>query len=546
MPATPARWVIYCRVSKDVLGEGLAVQRQEQLCRERGLALGWGEPTYVYIDNSISASKKVKRPAYQQMLIDIEAGRVDAVMVYDLDRLHRQPIELEHFIDVADQHRLMLASIAGDADLSTDNGRLFARIKGAVARSEVERKSARSKAANKQAALAGQYAQRTRPFGWNRDDSLNVAEAELIRAGYDELLSGGSIRGLVKSWNEQGIVTSLGRQWNHTSMRKLFLRARNAGLSVYDGEVVGKGSWDAIVDEATYHSVVSLLNDPNRVTHTSGLARKHLLSYLMVCGCGGDIVGGSKNNHGVPVYRCRTCARGVHQDIADEVVTNWVAERLSQPSNLKALRKLTVQSDLDRIAEIRTELASITADEETLSAAPIGLALKIAEGQKLQARRETLQDQLTVLEQSNALVKLLLGLCPPLQSVPGVHAYTVGDLREEAYRTIERFSGLSLDHKRLVIASLATVTLMAGQQGNKDLIKSAQRVQIESRVGYLAGGALLVTRSALRERAYTGSGKSKAELKAVRAWANGNGYQVATNGRVPKDILRAYDVANQH
>ena len=74
-------------------------------------------------------------------------------MVWDLDRLHRRPIELEQFLDVADRHGVAMASVGG-VDLATCNGRPVARIKGAVARSEVERKSARQKAANDQRAEA--------------------------------------------------------------------------------------------------------------------------------------------------------------------------------------------------------------------------------------------------------------------------------------------------------------------------------------------------------------------------------------------------------
>ena len=81
------------------------------------------------------------------MLADIADGKLDAVVAWDLDRLHRRPVELEAFIDVADRHRLALATVSGDVDLSTPQGRLVARLKGSVARHEVEHKSARQRRA---------------------------------------------------------------------------------------------------------------------------------------------------------------------------------------------------------------------------------------------------------------------------------------------------------------------------------------------------------------------------------------------------------------
>ena len=116
------------------------------------------------------------------------------MVAWDLDRLYRQPRELEDLIDLADQKHLALATVGGDADLCTDNGRLFARIKGAVARSEVERKSARQKRANKQRAEAGRPSRSTVPFGYRKGDDgalvLEPAEAMMVRDAYSAILAG--------------------------------------------------------------------------------------------------------------------------------------------------------------------------------------------------------------------------------------------------------------------------------------------------------------------------------------------------------------------
>ena len=85
-------------------GNELAVTRQrqnlEKLCADKG----W--KPILHSDNDTSASTGKKRPGYQAMLADIEAEIIGAVRRRDLDRLHRQPIELEHFITLADVHGL--------------------------------------------------------------------------------------------------------------------------------------------------------------------------------------------------------------------------------------------------------------------------------------------------------------------------------------------------------------------------------------------------------------------------------------------------------
>ena len=80
------------RQSMDRDGTGLAVARQREACAKLCADRGW-EPVE-YVDNDVSASNGKTRPSYTRMLADIAAGRIGAVVVWDLDRLHRRPIEL--------------------------------------------------------------------------------------------------------------------------------------------------------------------------------------------------------------------------------------------------------------------------------------------------------------------------------------------------------------------------------------------------------------------------------------------------------------------
>src|SRR4051812_11732029 len=168
---------VYLRQSVDRYGDELAIGRQREDCLKLCGGRGWTPREYVDNDKSATTGR---RPAYEKMLDDIRAGLLGAVVVWDLDRLHRRPIELEHFITLADEKHLALASVGGDADLSTDNGRLFARIKGAVARAEIERKSARQKRAARQRAEAGIWYV-PRPFGYTEaGDALVETEAAAV------------------------------------------------------------------------------------------------------------------------------------------------------------------------------------------------------------------------------------------------------------------------------------------------------------------------------------------------------------------------------
>ncbi|WP_455119393.1 recombinase family protein [Rothia dentocariosa] len=76
-------------------GTVVAVERQREDCEKLTAFRGW-EVVETYVDQSISASDKTKKyPAYLRMVQDYETGLIDAIVVYDLDRLTRRPRELE-------------------------------------------------------------------------------------------------------------------------------------------------------------------------------------------------------------------------------------------------------------------------------------------------------------------------------------------------------------------------------------------------------------------------------------------------------------------
>src|SRR6185295_19130271 len=95
---------VYLRMSSDPSGEQLGVARQREDCVRLCDAKGWEVAEYV--DNDTSATHGKPRPAYEKMLAAIRDGQLGAVVAWDLDRLHRRPIELEAFMTLADEKRL--------------------------------------------------------------------------------------------------------------------------------------------------------------------------------------------------------------------------------------------------------------------------------------------------------------------------------------------------------------------------------------------------------------------------------------------------------
>lgn len=192
----PKAAAIYARISSDPTGAQLGVKRQIDDCHELAQRRGWPVRD-VYVDDDRSAWSGKARPEYRRMLGDIESGDVDAVVVWHLDRLHRQPRELEAFFDACDAAGLTdLASVSGQVDLASHDGRFMARILGAVAKKESDDKSRRIRRKHLELAQSGAWkGGGSRPFGFLVDRvSVNPDEAPFVREAVARVLAGDSLR----------------------------------------------------------------------------------------------------------------------------------------------------------------------------------------------------------------------------------------------------------------------------------------------------------------------------------------------------------------
>lgn len=111
-----------------------------------------------YVDNDVSAFKSRRRPEYERMLADLEAGDRDAVIVYNMDRLTRQPMQLEQFVTLCERAGVQqVATVTSGIDLGNDDGLFIARLLAAFAAKESARKSERIKRKAVQPQLSGSH-----------------------------------------------------------------------------------------------------------------------------------------------------------------------------------------------------------------------------------------------------------------------------------------------------------------------------------------------------------------------------------------------------
>ena len=288
----PTRAAVYVRISRDRHGDMLGVQRQEPPCRVLCDRLGW-EVAEVYTDDDVSAYSGRRRPAYEQMLVDIRSGHINAIVAWAADRLTRRPIENEAIIDLAEKCGVKLATVAGEYDLASPSGRLHFRQLGIIARYESEHRAERLRLKHAELARAGKVSGAgTRPFGYEHDRlTVREDEATLIREATRRLLAGESSRSILRDWNSREITTPTGRPWTNSAFVRMLRSARIAGKREHHGVVVADAVWPAIITEAEHVQLVTVLDGRRSWGPLTPRVRRYLLTGFLVCGrCGARLI----------------------------------------------------------------------------------------------------------------------------------------------------------------------------------------------------------------------------------------------------------------
>lgn len=357
---------IYTRLSSDPDGTSTATARQQADCRQLAELRGFAD-VVVYEDNDLSAyKKKVVRPAFERMLVDLKAARIDAVIVWKSDRLARQPRDLERFLDVAEDRGGALMSVT-EPEFSGSSGLLILRMMVAFANHESGVKAERVTRKLRELAESGQpHTGGMRPFGYTRDHAHHPVEAPLVRELVTRLVGGESCRTISADWNARGIGTAQGARWSASNMRRLVRSPGLAGLRTYHGTLVD-GTWEGIVSREQWEQVRAIAEGRTREKRT---IRRHLLTGIAKCGhCGKGLSGTrvlrTKRGTDTIEYRCSAETGCGRLTIRAHKLEDEVRDRLFHVVTTPAFERLVASAvagqthTLGLVASLREDEASL-------------------------------------------------------------------------------------------------------------------------------------------------------------------------------------------
>jgi DNA invertase Pin-like site-specific DNA recombinase len=229
-------------------------------------AEGWLLVPDRYDDGGISGAT-LERPALKRLLADIEAGKIDCVVVYKVDRLSRSLMDFARLIETFERHGVSFVSVTQAFNTTNSMGRLtlnillsFAQFEREVIGERIRDKFAASRA-------RGKWMGGSPPLGYDVKDRklvVNPAEAELVRLIFRRFLDLGSALLLIrelnpqghrtKSWTTQAGTLREGRPFDKGTLYKILRNRTYLGEAVHKGKSY-PGEHEPIVDRATWDRV---------------------------------------------------------------------------------------------------------------------------------------------------------------------------------------------------------------------------------------------------------------------------------------------------
>lgn len=300
------RCAIYTRKSTE---EGLeqdfnSLDAQREACEayiKSQMHEGWVLIKKEYNDGGYSGGT-MNRPAFQELLTDIEEDKVDIVVVYKVDRLTRSLMDFSKIIDIFDKHGTSFVSITQQFNTTTSMGRLtlnillsFAQFEREVTGERIRDKIAASK-------KKGMWMSGCPPLGYKKENKKLVVEekeAQKVKLIFDKYLDLQSVPKLMEYLKTENIRTRSDKEFFKGELYHMLSNKVYIGKIVHK-ENVYEGEHDGIIDDITFEKVQKLLYE-NKLDKICGTkcASNSLLTGLIFDDKNNKMTPSHSNCHGV-------------------------------------------------------------------------------------------------------------------------------------------------------------------------------------------------------------------------------------------------------
>jgi DNA invertase Pin-like site-specific DNA recombinase len=250
---------------------------------------GWHALPTRYDDPAYSGGD-MNRPALQKLLQDTEAGQIDVVVVYKIDRLTRSLADFAKLVELFDAKSVSFVAVTQQFNTTTSMGRLTLNVLLSFAQFERELASERVRDKVAASRKKGKWTGGGVPLGYEAKDKrlvVNPVEAQVVRTIFARYLALKSLQTLINELNDKGIVTKRRPVGNGITGGIPFTYGPLAYLlknRTYLGEMGHHGHWfpgehEPIIARGIFEEVQHLLR-----TNSAGRRGRHQTSDALLTG----------------------------------------------------------------------------------------------------------------------------------------------------------------------------------------------------------------------------------------------------------------------
>lgn len=414
-PSQPLRAALYGRVSHDPTQQGRSVEAQfrvgEGECDDRGWRI---VGRYRDVDRSATRYASRTRERFEDLVADMEAGRVDVVVYAERSRISRDLAVSVMLRDLCERTGVLLCYEGRVYDMRKQADRREFTRDAVQSEEEGESIALRNVRTARLAAREGNPGPGPAPLGYRRrydpdtgellGQVIDEATGPVVVRAFDMLLQGASVRSILP------VLEEVRPEITINGVISIFRNKSYIGIRThYEDEY--KGQWDALIDEGKFWAAQNILDDPmRRKNHSSGTV--HLLTgTYFACSICREKAGKERGRmRGKEVrqksgtysmYTCKLEHAGVSRSRADAYVTEAALTWLVSPAARAAFTPVDSDAELHqaraRAQQIAEQLAEARRKATEFDDRTGLLLLSIA---SLGALEQRLIPQLQELEQT--------------------------------------------------------------------------------------------------------------------------------------------------
>ncbi|CAN5393093.1 hypothetical protein BH10PSE7_BH10PSE7_19410 [soil metagenome] len=303
------RGAAYTRKSSE---EGLEMEfnsldAQREACEAYILsqkAEGWILVSNRYDDGGISGGT-LDRPALKRLLADIEAGGIDVVVVYKIDRLSRSLMDFAKLVEIFERNSVTFVSVTQSFNTTTSMGRLTLNILLSFAQFEREVSGERIRDKIAASRRKGMWMGGFVPMGYrveNRKLVIHEDEAAIVRLIFERFVKLGSATALARKLAEEGVVSNRGRPIDKGAIYKLLNNRVYVGEAVHKGTAY-PGEHQAIVSRSLWDKAHAVLIESPRARAGTTRSQTPALLKGLIFGPDGRAMSPSHTRRRQKLYR---------------------------------------------------------------------------------------------------------------------------------------------------------------------------------------------------------------------------------------------------